>query len=155
MYFDLDPTKVKKLLKVVKGNRFHFIIIQYNQYDIIYKIKKILHNEYPTRPALSIQSVTNNYENITDQILKKENTFIFIDDFEKIIRSYDLYIKINQQRDKITSYPIQLICFIPSIDIYLKELIQNLPDFWSIRDIVIEFKTNIKQFQSTDFDIAP
>ena len=68
------------------------------------------------------------------------NTFIYIDDFETLLKEKRLYEGFNQRRDKLSKYPINLIVFYPKAiqDTLYRDALRYIADLWEFRNGVVE-----------------
>ncbi len=62
-----------------------------------------------------------------------------VTDFEEIMKDRTAWRLFNQTRDQISAFPIALIVFVPTNPKVTRFMIDNMRDFWSIRNLVVEF----------------
>src|SRR3972149_7113426 len=137
--------QVDLLVSTVKSEIFHFIVIQYNHVSVIQRIKNILHFNYPERPSTVFKIKENTYNSLISNLNKFSKGFFYLEDFENLLKDDTIYPSFNQQRDKIASYPIALIAFLPYGKAVLNECIKKIPDMWSFRSIVLDLGIDIKK----------
>ena len=143
MSFELNFEQLQgKLKKILNPKRFRFIVILYPNPKTIIEIKKHISKTFPQSLVNNLDVKNRSYQEISSELYKNSEGFVYIDDFEEILNSEDLYNGFNQRRDKIASYNINLICF---ISIYKKEelftkAINVIPDLWEFKDSVLELE---------------
>ena len=113
MSFELNFEQLqKKLKRVLNPSRFRFVVILYPNTNMIDNIKNHIKDIYPQSLVTNLDLKDKSYQDISNELYKNDEGFVYIDDFEQILDNPDLYYGFNQRRDKIASHNINLICFI-------------------------------------------
>ncbi len=147
MSFDLNFEQLQqKLKKVLNPSRFRFVIILYPNTNMIKEIKDHISKTYPKSLVTDLKLKGKSYQDISNELYKNNEGFIYIDNFEEILNNPDLYNGFNQRRDRIASHNINLICF---ISLYQKEelftkALNVIPDLWEFKNTVLELQKDEK-----------
>ncbi|MEA1956260.1 MAG: tetratricopeptide repeat protein, partial [Campylobacterota bacterium] len=129
----------KQLKKLLRLNRFRFVIILYDTINDIKNIKTFIKDEYKDTKHLTLDIKNKKYNQLSKDIYN-QNSFIYIDDFSDVLELSEFYHPFNQRRDKIASYSINLIVFYPKKlqDKLYSDALELIPDLWEFRTGVIE-----------------
>jgi tetratricopeptide (TPR) repeat protein len=152
----------KLLFRLVRTKGFRFIIVKYNHYSLVEKLKEDLKARFPNRNSTEIDATKTDYRNLVDSYYELESGFFFIENFDKLLDNTEIYPALNQRRDKLAKYPIAMIAFIsPSAPkLYAREIMEKMPDLWSFRSLMLELEKDIQtqekqtQFLDTQRDVA-
>jgi tetratricopeptide (TPR) repeat protein len=133
------------LFKLVRTEGFRFIIVKYNHYSLVEKLKEDLKARFPNRKSKEIDATKTDYRNLVDSYYELESGFFFIENFDKLLENPEIYPALNQRRDKLAKYPIAMIAFIsPSAPkLFVRELMEKMPDLWSFRSLMLELEKDI------------
>jgi tetratricopeptide (TPR) repeat protein len=145
-----------KLKKVLDPSRFRFILILYPNTNMIDEIKSYISNTYPESLVTNLDLQNKSYQDISTELYKNNEGFVYINDFEELLDNPELYNGFNQRRDKIASHNINLICF---ISLYQKEelftkSLNVIPDLWEFKDTVLELQKDEKTNQLIDINVT-
>jgi tetratricopeptide (TPR) repeat protein len=137
--------EIKPLLRLLRTEAFRFIIIQYNHHSIVKRIKADLIDHFPNRPIFNVDGREIDYRSLVDGYYKLTRGFLFIEHFEEILAKSEIYVGLNQRRDKLALYPIALIVFISSgpQKLFAREIMKKMPDLWSYRSLILDLKIDI------------
>ena len=153
----------KLLIRATRNELFHFISVQYNHYDLVRKVKKDLAEQYPNRPVHSFNLDNSSPDTFIHDIVACKSGLVFIEKFDLIFTEgfRSLCIGFNQRRDLFSTFPIQIIVFIPSGEEYLQKFQKAMPDVFSIVNpviqLVMEIETsefNMNTFESNEYNFA-
>lgn len=136
----------KLLIRATRNELFHFISVQYNHYDLVRKVKKDLVAQYPNRPVHSFNLDNCNPETFIHEILASKSGLVFIEKFDLMFTEpfRSLCIGFNQRRDLFSTFPIQIIVFIPSGEENLQNFQKAMPDVFSIVNPIIQLFMKIE-----------
>ena len=139
----------KLLIRATRNELFHFISVQYNHYDLVRKVKKDLVAQYPNRPVHSFNLDNCNPETFIHDFLASKSGLVFIEKFDLIFTESfrSLCIGFNQRRDLFSTFPIQIIVFIPSGEENLQNFQKAMPDVFSIVNPMIQLYMEIEKTQ--------
>jgi tetratricopeptide (TPR) repeat protein len=133
--------QVELLLRATRQpDLFRFILVQYDRYVVINGLENLLHIEYPERPILRLRVQHQDYKSLIEK-LTNHRGFVIIEDFNRLLDDPAIYHGFNQRRDRITALPIQLICFMPEGADYLRDCMEKIRDWWSVRSLLLNFKS--------------
>jgi len=144
----LSATVSKKLKKVLNPERFRFVVILYDTINDIEKIKAFTKENFLDARHKTLLLKDKTYTDIAQE-LYVQNTFVYIDDFSYLLEREELYLGFNQRRDKLASYPINLLFFYPKKlqDKLYKEALNLIPDLWEFRSAVIEVDSDREEIK--------
>jgi hypothetical protein len=130
------------LFRLLQTEAFRFIIVRYNHYSLVNKMKDELLKRFPDRPQNTIDGSKTDYRSLVDSYYKAARGFFFIENFKEILASPEIYSGLNQRRDKLATYPIALIVFISSStdELFARQIMENMPDLWSFRSLLMDLK---------------
>ena len=157
MNFELNFEQLQqKLKKVLNPSRFRFVVILYPNTNMIKDIKGYIAKTYPTSLVTNLDVENRSYQDISNELYKNNEGFVYIDNFEEILNNPDLYNGFNQRRDKIASHNINLICF---ISLYQKEelftkALNVIPDLWEFKNTVLELQKDEKNDHLLDIKVS-
>lgn len=137
--------ETKPLFRLLRTEAFRFIIIRYNHYSLINRLKADLLQLFPDRPAFTVNGRDTNYRSLVDSYYKAARGFFYIENFEEVLANPEIYSGLNQRRDKLAQYPIALIIFISSgtEELYARQIMEKMPDLWSFRALLLDLKVEI------------
>ncbi|MCU7615847.1 tetratricopeptide repeat protein [Chryseobacterium sp. PBS4-4] len=138
------------LLKAVKNKVFHFIVVQYNHYNLVREAQTLLQQTYPKKKTQKINLLEESTENLISQLLKDNSDVYFIENFQVLFQdeNQSVAIGINQRRDKLSQKKGQIIAFLPNGNAFLRNFQKKMPDLSSITSIIIQLEE--EQLKSTD-----
>ena len=141
---DLNPyqDELNLLKKAVEPELFRLVFIQHNNFPLKDAIKDYLIEQFPQRKHVSFTSEGSNYREMMDAILGNGSGFVFIDDFDYLIKDEGMYPGLNMRRDKIAGYPVSLICFLLKSNETMRTVMNNIPDMYSFRNLIQEYVYN-------------
>lgn len=145
----------KKLKKILNPNRFRFIVVLYPDRNIVNDIKGHITNIYPESSKVDLDLSGKSYQDISQDLYKNNEGFVFINDFDEVLNNPDLYNGFNQRRDKIASFNINLICFTSvhhKEELFTKAL-NVIPDLWEFKNTVLELELEEKTDELSNFRI--
>ena len=126
----------------VNPDEFRFILIQYNHYSLVEEVFQALKAKYPDRAMLRLKIGEENYDSLIQKLTTHQG-LVFIEDFNRLLDDPDLYVGFNQRRDRISRLPVQLVCFLPEGPRYIRDCMEKLRDWWSIRNLVLHLRTEV------------
>lgn len=131
------------LKKVAHSDSFHFIVVQYNHYDIVRQIKHDLSSGFPT---LSVSVKNPDQGALVKEITECKHGIVFVERFENLFlqENHIFAMGLNQRRDKISQNPIKVILFLPQGFKYLQDFKEKLPDIASITSMYFDFRLDRK-----------
>jgi len=137
--------ETKPLFRLLRTEAFRFIIIRYNHYSLINRLKADLLQLFPDRPAFTVNGRDTNYRLLVDSYYKAARGFFYIENFEEVLANPEIYSGLNQRRDKLAQYPIALIVFISfgTEELYARQIMEKMPDLWSFRALLLDLKVEI------------
>lgn len=143
------------LLKAVKNEVFHFIVVQYNHYGLIRETQSLVQQTYPNKKTQKINLLEEPAETLTALLLEDNSDIFFIENFQVLFQdeNQSVAIGINQRRDKLSQKKGQIIAFLPSGNVLLRNFQKKMPDLSSITNIIIQLEE--EQPRSTDLQNNP
>jgi hypothetical protein len=144
--------ETKPLFRLLRTEAFRFIIVRYNHYSLVNRLKDDLLLHFPERPQNTINARNTDYRSLVDSYYKAENGFFFVENFDEVLSNPEIYSGLNQRRDKLALYPIALIVFISSStdELFARQIMEKMPDLWSFRSLILDLKTHDVQVTPTD-----
>jgi tetratricopeptide (TPR) repeat protein len=151
---DLEKTlqeEFKLLWRSTRFERSRFILIQYNHYDLVRKVKVELTTKYPNRKQHNFNLQKDLSNHFSNELLAIENGFIFIEHFDEILKSeyQKMASTLNQRRDAFRDKDTILLIFVPIGNTHLQDFSKALPDFYSIVSPIIQLVQTIEQSDET------
>lgn len=144
--------ETKPLFRLLRTEAFRFIIVRYNHYSLVSRLKEDLLMHFPERQQNTIDARNIDYRVLVDSFYKAESGFFFIENFEEVLANCEIYSGLNQRRDKLTMHPIALIVFLSTStdEFYARQIMEKMPDLWSFRSLLLDLKTENIQMNPTD-----
>ncbi len=144
----IDELFLKQLKKSINEYGFSFIVVLFNNTNEVEEIKDFLKKEYKEFNHTSFNKHKGYFEFLT--ALYQNKTFMYIDNFKDFLEDIEFYTPLNQKRDKISSFSVNIVAFYPKAleDKLYKDALNKIPDFWDFRTTTlkvpkIESKENI------------
>jgi len=139
--------ETKPLFRLLRTEAFRFIIVRYNHYSLVSRLKEDLFRIFPERPQNTIDARNTDYRLLVDSYYKAEKGFFFIENFDEILANPEIYTGLNQRRDKLALTPIALIVFISSSteELFARQIMEKMPDLWSFRSLLLDLKVEASQ----------
>ena len=136
----LDATSKKKLNRLIDVKSFRFIVVLYEDTNDIEAVKTFIKELFPLKKNITLHTKESDYNSLSMVLYDTANTFIYIDDFEALLKEKKLYEGFNQRRDKLSKYPINLIVFYPKAiqDTLYRDALRYIADLWEFRNGVVE-----------------
>lgn len=134
--------ETQPLFRLLRTEAFRFIIIRYNHYSLVNKLKEDLLQHFPNRPQNTIDARYTDYRSLVNHYFQAAKGFFFIENFDEILANPEIYSGLNQRRDKMAQYPIALIVIIPSSteELFARQIMEKMPDLWSFRSLMLDLK---------------
>ncbi len=131
------------LIRATRHELFRFIIVQYQHLDLVRTVKNDLKAKYPERHVAEFNLENINSETFIHSILACKTGLVFIEKFDLFFKEdlQTLAIGFNQRRDLFSTFPIQLIVFVPLGGDTLLHFQKTMPDFYSIVNLSISLKS--------------
>jgi len=144
--------ETKPLFRLLRTEAFRFVIVRYDNYSLVNKLKQDLLLHFPERPQNTIDARNVDYRLLVDSYYKAETGFFFVENFDVVLGNPQIYSGLNQRRDKLAMYPIALIVFISSSteELFARQIMEKMPDLWSFRSLMLDLKTGEVQVTPTD-----
>ena len=138
--------ETKPLFRLLRTEAFRFILVRYNHYSLVERLKADIHSQLPERPTGSADAAKSSYRELVDSYYQTKHGIFFIDNFEKVLTNPELSTGLNLRRDKLARYPIAMICFIApgAPELFIREIMEKMPDLWSFNSLVLDLKQDIK-----------
>jgi len=127
---------------VRQADVFKFIVLRYNHFSAVTKVERDLKELDPNRPLLRLRAEREDYYSLIQKI-EQHTGFVLIEDFQYLASTAAFFIGFNQRRDYLSKLPIQLLCFLPQGAEYIRTCMDNLRDWWSIRNFVLELRVEV------------
>ncbi len=139
--------ETKPLFRLLRTEAFRFIIVRYNHYSLVTRLKEDLSQYFPERSQNAIDARNANYRKLVDSYYKAESGFFFVENFDAVLANPEIYSGLNQRRDKLAMYPIALIVFISSSsdELFARQIMEKMPDLWSFRSLLLDLKVEISK----------
>lgn len=148
---DLYNEELNLLFRAIRSERFRFIIVQYNHYDIIENIVEQFQELYPNRKIhrLDFEKFLN--PSLVNDIFNCNSGFILMEHFEQLFKdeNKEIALGFNQHRDKFKDLPLILVAFLPWDNNYLQQFAKSLPDIYSIVNPFIQLKKKLSEFRAS------
>jgi len=153
------------LKKLLKTSAFRFVIIRYNHYSIVEKVKEDIKILFPNRPFENIDGETTNFKTLFESYQNLKSGFLFFDNFESLLkdqtrstgeqsesmkvenaRRHAITSGLNLRRDKLAKIPNALIVFVASSseEKFMRTMMEKMPDLWSFRSLFLDIEEKIK-----------
>ena len=139
--------ETKPLFRLLRTEAFRFIIVRYNHYSLVTRLKEDLFQHFPERPQNTVDARNSDYRLLVDTYYKAEKGFFFVENFDEVLSNPEIYSGLNQRRDKLALYPIALIVFISSSteELFARQIMEKMPDLWSFRSLLLDLNQQIRQ----------
>jgi tetratricopeptide (TPR) repeat protein len=143
------------LFKLLKTEAFRFIVVRYNHYAMVNRLKEDLQKRFPTRKLLTIDARKTTYTDILQVYYDLGEGFLLVENFEEVLKNPELYAGLNQRRDKLAQYPIAFIALtaFSSSELYTRQIMEKMPDWWSFRSLVLDLVTELSAIGDDNFAI--
>ena len=99
--------------------------------------------DYPKRIFQRWNARDLGAEKVLKQLEQTDDGIILIDFFEELMKEEGFCLSLNQRRDALSEKNIQLVLTIPFGGDFLQQFSRNLPDLWSVRNLVGELRMNV------------
>jgi tetratricopeptide (TPR) repeat protein len=141
------------LFKLLKTEAFRFIVVRYNHYAMVNRLKEDLQKRFPTRKLLTIDARKTTYTDILQVYYDLGEGFLLVENFEEVLKNPELYAGLNQRRDKLAQYPIAFIALtaFSSSELYTRQIMEKMPDWWSFRSLVLDFVAELSAIRNDNF----
>jgi hypothetical protein len=98
-------------------------------------LEAALRQMFPDRPFHRLHPVdVDNYAHLMQRLEAAESGIVFFSDFSALLdAAVGLAAGLNQRRDRFAALPVSWICLLPTGAERLRQLQEQLPDFWAIR----------------------
>jgi len=98
-------------------------------------LEAALRQMFPERPFHWLSPVdVDNYAHLMQRLEAAESGIVFFSDFSAVLDAAGgLAAGLNQRRDRFAALPVSWICLLPTGAERLRQLQEQLPDFWAIR----------------------
>jgi tetratricopeptide (TPR) repeat protein len=127
------------LLRAIPEGQFSFVVVQCNHASCITEIEQAILQQSPDRPIRKIAYPLPTNTSVGYQAKELGEGVLMVTDFQEIMKDRTSWRLFNQSRDQISAFPIALIVFVPTNPKVTRFMIDNMRDFWSIRNLVVEF----------------
>jgi tetratricopeptide (TPR) repeat protein len=136
----LDHKSKQKLNRLIDTKSFRFIAVLYEDTNDIVDVKAFIKELFPLEKAITLHTEKSDYQSLSPTLYNSSNTFIYIDDFEALLKEKKLYEGFNQRRDKLSKYPINLIVFYPKAiqDTLYRDALKYIADLWEFKNGIVE-----------------
>ena len=131
------------LLRAVRSEQFRFVVVQYNHFALLQQVRQNLEQSYPGRASAAIHLNSTGTNGLSKAILDNKSGFVFLYEFETLLSDATAARTLNQQRDKLSAYPVILVAFLPSGSQWLQDCARKMPDLWSLRTLLLDLKQEI------------
>ena len=149
------------LKKLLRTEAFRFVIIRYNHYSSVRKIKTDLKTAYPNRPTVDLDAESTDFQKVIQSYLDLQIGILFIENFEILLktaknslgeetpwmkieneRRRGITSGLNLRRDKLAKIPNALIIFIAasSEELFMPSLLEKMPDLMSFRSLFLDLE---------------
>lgn len=144
--------ETKPLFRLLRTEAFRFIIVRYNHYSLVAKLKNDLLDHFPERPQNTVDGRNTDYRSLVDSYYHAEKGFFFVENFNDVLNNPEIYRGLNQRRDKLAMYPIALVVLLPASfdELYARQIMEKMPDLWSFRSLLLDLKTEDVQYAPKD-----
>ncbi|MFK7947399.1 MAG: tetratricopeptide repeat protein [Saprospiraceae bacterium] len=140
-----DTTKIlqeelKLLWRSTRVERSRFIIIQYNHYDLVRKVKTDITTKYPNRAIHTFNLKKSIPKQLANELLTIQHGFICIEHFNEILnpKYQQITTTLNQRRDAFRDKNTILLFFLPIGNQHLQNFSRSLPDLYSVVSPIIQ-----------------
>ena len=143
----LDSLSKQKLNRLIDVKSFRFIVVLYDDTNDIDDVKTFVKELFPFNTATTLNVVSSNYQKLSPSLYDDKNTFIYIDDFEELLKVKELYEGFNQRRDKLSKHPINLIVFYPKAieETLYSDALKVIADLWEFRNGIVTLANSNKE----------
>ena len=143
----LDTLSKLKLNRLIDVKSFRFIVVLYDDTNDIADVKTFVKELFPLTQATTLNVVASNYQKLSPLLYDDKNTFIYIDDFEELLKVKELYEGFNQRRDKLSKHPINLIVFYPKAieETLYSDALKVIADLWEFRNGIVSLANSNKE----------
>ncbi len=150
---DVLDKKLKILVKVLRADTFHFILIGHNHPNVYRDVAEWLRKHILHQQIVELRISGKRYREVSDALRKAGKDIVLIPDFDELftLENDALRIALNQRRDFLAFQHMNLLCFLSPYNFPL--LPKKIPDLWSLRslelDIVYEIKEQLFTWKSS------
>jgi len=157
MSSDNYQEEITLLIRQLKRPNFRFIIVRFNHYSVVTRVKQDLLTRFPDRPLVSHDCSSVSYEDIQDSFTKLENGFVCLDNFDSVLgelvtysdnpandrestRRRNITSQLNLRRDFLAKHPNAFLLFVfaRGEEKQLRAMMEQMPDMWSFRSLVLD-----------------
>jgi tetratricopeptide (TPR) repeat protein len=146
--------ETKPLFRLLRTEAFRFILVRFNHYSLVERLKADIKSRFPQRPTGSADAATSSYRDLVDSYYATAHGIFFIDNFDKALGIPEIYTGLNLRRDKLARYPIAMICFIApgAPELYIRSIMEKMPDLWSFNSLVLDLQS--ESIPTTNFSMG-
>jgi tetratricopeptide (TPR) repeat protein len=147
------------LLKLLRTKAFRFVVVRYNHRSLVNQLAEDLAARWPDWPNQWYNAEERNFAQFMAQYEAQGTRLVWIDNFEDLFITErdprgqeteemaqrnaarrDFLAGLNLRRDRLARYPIALLVLLRARPdpLYLRPLMEQLPDLWSFRSLVVD-----------------
>ncbi len=162
------------MFKLLRTEAFRFVVVRVNHGDLARRLADNLAARFPARPVLHYDAQSLNFAEFLAAYEAQGSGFVWLENFGELLRverdsqgqateemalhnaqRSDFLAGLNLRRDRLARYPIALLVLLwaTSDELYLRPLMEQLPDLWSFRSLVVDLV--MEQPDPMDLGLGP
>ena len=131
---------IRELERAIKGSNFRFIILQYNHRSVLSFLENRLHTTFPQKKITETDLREATPQSLLSTIQNTGKGIIFLHHFDSLLNDATFAVFFNQRRDMLSELPVQLIACLPTGTLYLRKVVERIPDMWSLRNLTLQLE---------------
>ncbi|HMQ48134.1 MAG TPA: tetratricopeptide repeat protein [Saprospiraceae bacterium] len=130
--------ELRLLGNALQTEGFRFILISYNRPSAYRLVREWLRERFPERSILELPLLGLDYRKFSDRLEAFSQGIVLIPDMSQVLSEENkaFALAFNQRRDHFARKKLAFICFLHPD--YIKNLMDGLPDWWSLRSLELE-----------------
>jgi len=138
-------SELQLIERALRADQFRLVVVQYNQHELIGRLKDRLATAYPKREMLQLDGKEDGPTAILERFQHPPKGIMLLSRFEVLLDDEAFLRSLNQRRDWLTQHALGLIILLPSGGDFLLRLSRAMPDLWSLRNLVAELHLPLEQ----------
>ena len=152
------------LQKLLRTEAFRFIIVRYNHYSLVERLKADLHSAFPDRPVAEVNAETIDFQTLYRSFLDLQGGIFYVKNFGLLAKEQttstgettpDMEVEndrrraitagLNLRRDKLakTSNALIILVATTASELIVRSLRKKMPDLWSFRSLFLDLEIDI------------
>ena len=158
---DNYASEFQLLKKLLRRPAFRFVIVRYNHFSLINRLREDIATYYPDRSIQTIDAEKADFHELMEAYYELDAGILLVHNFQDLItesrdsqgqetpamaqeneRRRGITAGLNLRRDKLAKFPNALIILISASDDeqYARKLMEKMPDLWSFRSLFLDLE---------------